>query len=89
MSEEPKAEKAGRGLVTVMVRFGESKAHLQVALDALHTAMAITPLDMGHVTVMGELAKGVAAQISEHDELIRAFAQKVTVSSGEEGGAGG
>ena len=87
MNEESKAEKAGRGLVTVMVRFGETKAHLKVALDAIHTAMAITPLDVGHVTVMGDLAKGIAAQIAEHDELIKEFAHKVTVESREKGAA--
>jgi hypothetical protein len=87
VSEESEAEKAGRDLVGIMVRLGETKARLQVALDALHTAMAATPLDMGHVTVMGDLAKGVAAQISEHDELIREFAQKVTLASREKEGA--
>lgn len=87
MSEESEAEKAGRGLVTVMVRFGETKAHLQVALDALHTAMAITPLGMGHVTVMGDLAKGIAAQLAEHDEAIGLVAQSVTAEERVQGGA--
>lgn len=80
-------EQRGRGFVVAVARSGETKAHLKVALDAMHTAMAITPLGMGHVTVMGDLAKGIAAQLAEHDEVIEQLAQSVTAEEPEIGGA--
>jgi len=87
VAEQASAEQNGRNVVEAIARFGETKGHLRVALDAVHTAMAITPLGMGHVTVLGDLAKGIAAQLVEHNVAIEQFAQKVTVETGEKGAA--
>lgn len=65
----------GREAVAAVVAFAEAKVHLDIALRALHTAMAVTPLDMGHVTVMGDLARGITAQLAEHAEAIEQICQ--------------
>jgi hypothetical protein len=85
VSKEPDAERLGRGLVEAIARAVETKVHLKLALDALHTAMAVTPFDLGHVTVMGDLARGVAAQLAEHEELVNEFAKGITVANAERG----
>jgi hypothetical protein len=56
--------------VAQIVRYGETKAHLENALHELHTAMAITPW-FELVDPLAEVANSVAGLIASHSESFR------------------
>ena len=60
----------GTAAVVPIVRYGETKAHIEVAMRAVHTAMAITPW-FEQVEPLGEIANQLASQLAIHAESFR------------------